>query len=76
MKMESAIQKLKDGMLLELTQEEKKWLIEQAEKADKLTKGIKEVRKFIDDKSGSVDNPKRLTMDDTFEVFMKLTRLL
>jgi hypothetical protein len=52
------------------------WIIEQAEKAELLTNGIKDVRKFIDEKSGSVDYPRRLTMDETFEVFMKLTRLL
>jgi ribosomal protein S15P/S13E len=51
-------------------------LIEQAEKVESLTNGIKEVRKYIDEHSGDVDNPRRLAMDEVYEVFMKLTRLL
>jgi transglutaminase-like putative cysteine protease len=53
-----------------------KWLLEQAERVESLTKGIREVRKFMDEHSGAADNPRRLTMAETYEVFAKLTRLL
>jgi hypothetical protein len=61
---------------VEKFQSDYSWLIEQAEKVEELTKGIQEVKKYMDENSGSPDNPRRLTMNETFEVFMKLTRLL
>jgi hypothetical protein len=39
--MESAIKKLRDGLVIYLTPKEKKWLIEQAEKVEQLEKDIK-----------------------------------
>ncbi|WEG13968.1 hypothetical protein PU629_06265 [Pullulanibacillus sp. KACC 23026] len=45
-------------------------------KVETFTNGIREVSKYIDEHSGDVDHPRRLTMDETFEVFMKLSRLL
>lgn len=41
--MESAIKKLKDGMVIYLTPKEKEWLIEQAEKVEQLEKNLVKV---------------------------------
>jgi ribosomal protein S15P/S13E len=69
---------LEDSEIIVEEKDEKvvQWLIEQAEKVESLTNGIREVRKYIDEHSGDVDNPRRLAMDEVYEVFMKLTRLL
>ncbi|MBO1513240.1 hypothetical protein [Metabacillus bambusae] len=46
------------------------------DKIERYEKGINEVRKYIDDHSGTCDEPRRMTMDENFEIFMKLSRLL
>lgn len=41
-----------------------------------LKSGIREVLFYIDEHTGTVNNPKTMSMDETIEVFQKLTKLL
>lgn len=43
---------------------------------EKLKDGIREVKKYIDTHTGTVSKPRKMTIEETKEVFDKLTELL